>query len=340
MPASEVNPNPFAVAGQQAAGGPRHRPIDPREKGHREEYYVPVDHTDDCFQQFRSFLGTAQRPMSNDPDLPGIAGSVVIVEGEDGSGRSTLVHRCISEVETAMKDKGITSVKRIDLSSIRNQPEGAGDDDPLSRHRRSFWRVLSYSLLAGRLGQLDADDRNSVEKHLEDGSFDFLQLAVERILTMDRDPCTLVAVWPEQCPGSAIDMLLKNVPGNMLVFCETRPQDDLGGPYPYGSPLVLSLGPLSVEDGWKMIEKRFELARTNGLDPDSLIPFVKEDIDFLMKEVLIERPKNSATKSAMSLSELQNLLIWSYHHSLEEGLEKIDMDAISRFYFRFMSTHF
>jgi RecA/RadA recombinase len=101
--------NPFSLPGLEA------NPHQPLRSPDHERFYVDVDRTGEAFREFETALGTGQV-------LP--QGRLVVVAGPKGSGKTSLIRRCI----TALQKSPITADHTLvaaDLSSI-----GTGNSRP------------------------------------------------------------------------------------------------------------------------------------------------------------------------------------------------------------------
>jgi hypothetical protein len=109
-PAASPVPNPFHIP---ELAGRSLRPLAPWRYPVHNDYYADVDNTELSFATFAAYLPD---PLA---DLD-YRGRMVVVAGQSGSGKTSLIHRCVAEMQRLMTGRGLCAV--VDLSSRRPMP--------------------------------------------------------------------------------------------------------------------------------------------------------------------------------------------------------------------------
>jgi hypothetical protein len=302
--------NPFVVPGQEAAPL---APLDPDADPGQERYYVPVDRTEQAFQQFTSQLS---------PDELLSRGRLVVVTGQRGCGKTSLINRCVRRARTALEERTITPLV-VDLTGDARVTEPVSD-----RIRRVCLRLID------ELYQRRAiEDRTLREIQEEpERAYPYLggALVPERAVVIVRLPVSEVVRELADYARLARRKLLFFAETSYRAATSYRLDHELAGlpgnPHRPDAPMLLQVGPLEPDDGVKFVRDRFaRLVDRGGVPqlPDATMRRVRwQDLTVgllqqLLYEVYQHADRRAEPLDVVSFEQLQerlfHIMIRDYH---------------------------
>ncbi|MFG2054631.1 hypothetical protein ACGFI9_11440 [Micromonospora sp. NPDC048930] len=316
-PNGEPLRNPFDIKelGPAAEGA-----LQPWGYPEHEKLYLAVDQTQQAYERFIDFLP----PMRRDGKHPG---RLVVVTGERGSGKTSLIHRCVHRLQQALAD---TTLKIVDVT--RYEPFS-----PPAPEGRSVLENYFDRLAHRVLTEVHAEDDNypdpgatimpapsayaRLSGHLRSRK-EFAAIILPAFLDQVNSPgqegeLALARVHPVQhYMGFRVE--------RVFFFLESRNPEAVRSWHRQldgdgkAEAIVLSLGPLKDHDGWTYAGGR--LART----PNPGWPTV----DRQMMENLVPADRR------MTLSALRELCHDVWRQAIADGDATVTDKHISKFHER------
>jgi energy-coupling factor transporter ATP-binding protein EcfA2 len=246
--------NPFLVP----RTGPRSRqPLCPWRVPEHESYYVPVDGTESGFQEFGDAL--------SDYESVERAGRLVLVYGESGCGKTSLINRCVSRLVDTLP-AGIAPII-VDLTRVSSSTKTVPQ-----RMREVCAELTAY-----------LSDRELAEAPVPPPGPDTSLRTVYRRISeaLRRLPAVLIVLLPPT--GDSVGELAEYadlVQPRIVFFAESSEVEavkkTLDGMHPTlrDELIVLQVGPLEPEDGWTLVRSRLDrlppTARTRTVSRETM----------------------------------------------------------------------
>ncbi|WP_127507284.1 hypothetical protein [Actinoplanes solisilvae] len=263
------------------------------------DLYVDVGGSGRAFHEFQSTVRTAKDVAK---------GFFVVVHGRGGTGKSTLIHRCIQYLQQVLAGEGRRFVT-LDLGRR-----------PLSPSRSISERIdlildwIAYELDAEGIIELD-DNADAARRH---ASLSRMHLG---------DVTAIIRLPPSDDLTIELGQLARLAGPNVVMFGETfysgvELEDAL---YRSRVPtLLLELLPLTPGDALLFVEDRLGRAGPGAVPP--------------LEAGTIERVVNARETT---VADLQRLLhdVYEYMHNRETSRSEITYDNITDYYFRRASVH-
>lgn len=245
--------NPFTIPGRSESDG---RPLCPWSHNQHEHLYAPVDHAESAFLEF-------QRVLTADGDLA-TAGRMLLVTGQEGCGKSALVHRAawwakahIAAQAAAQPGApaGTAPAHIVDLTTEYQPGEASA-----VRVQRVMRLMLDEARQLNVLAQAELDGLDKREDDLT-RALPYLSKALSR-----HGVTLLVLLPPAEVPDD-IRQYAASARPHLFFFAESS---YLSEPEPglsvNGKPLVhLTVGLLEEADGWAFVDDRLRRAQTAGI---------------------------------------------------------------------------
>jgi hypothetical protein len=262
--------NPFAIPGLDNDPVKALCPWDEDTPEH-EDFYAPIDHTEDAYLGF-------QQDMGNPVALRRL-GRLVVVAGQSGCGKTSLMNRCAYWLRTHMKQKPHDVVVRVlDLRTASRAT------DVVSERMAQAARRLAQEVTTRNLvGKDDAAEVTANRDRCED-LFPVLNKALN-------DKLVLAVLLPPIELLSNADAVMHEiaeygrlVTGKLVLFAEVTLADDpvhrLSTAKAPGArtPLILPVLPLKAGDGAAFSARRLEVYEETGGFP-RMTQDAKEKID-------------------------------------------------------------
>ena len=272
--------NPFVLP-ERGIGDTR--PLCPWASPLHNDYYTPVDNTQTAFGAFKAAI--AAKPAL----VP--YGRAVLVSGGQGCGKTALIHRCASWLRQSLMHQVNTDVLILDLTL-----EGINGIDTAGRIQHICSRVVDELELRTVFGQ---SELTALDKRREDAPKAYPYLG--QILA-NNSKALAVLLPPLEVPDE-LRRYAALAKQHLVFFCESS-YDSVAeycvtslGPASTTPVLHLSVGVLSVEDGWRFVESR--VRRVEGLGIP--MPTVTEDtIRRLMEARIKGRGKTNMRELQMA----------------------------------------
>ncbi len=246
--------NPFTVPDR---GGLDTRPLCPWETSEHENFYAPVDHTEQAFLEFLSHLQNQNNLIST--------GKVVLITGPGGSGKTSLTHRCAWAARRAYSDAGSPQI--VEIFNLTG--EGDAGLDSVARARHVCSRLSDELRFRHIFSDLTVDE---LERRADDPSKFYPYLS--RLLK-DKEAVSLILLPPSEV-AEEVQSYNSYAQGMILFFCESSytsvSEMDLK---PGVKPIFhLKLGELDETDGWTFVQHRIARASHAGV----VYPDISEDV--------------------------------------------------------------
>jgi hypothetical protein len=306
--------NPFEIPGME---GRPHQPLRPWavETQLHHDYYVDIDNTDEQLNQFLRKFGELRYATRS--------GRLVVVNGEDGSGKSSLINRCVARVVPAGSS---VDPRTIVVDLTQSQPP---ESEPLERRMFEARRSLLLKLKT----QIRLSDE--VQKALVNPTdtravYELLSSSLAEPSSADGGQ-GLVVLLPGTDLSKEIVEYSHCVQPGLVFFIEHsgRPRDleaeldMLRDP----SPIVLSVGSLKDGDCLAFVRNRLklfseELQRRH--DGSGVTPTIRETA----------MTKLSQDRQRLTLRELQRVLyeVFEAHLASTRANKPVEYRDISRFF--------
>lgn len=246
MPNAAEMRNPFTLPAR-APGD--FRPLCPWHDATHDELYIPVDHCDVAFADF-------QAEMEAVP-VDARRAQTILVHGREGSGKTSLLHRCASWLQ-----RGHDGRLPADVLDFTDQRLGGIDSEDQLRH--ICGRLLD-KVMVRRL--LDESTRQALQERRSEPyeAFPFLG----DMLGQSDPPRHIAIVLPPIELEEEIDRYAMLAHPLLTLLTETTNGDVAA----QATALVesgnfvtsLSLETLSIDDGWRFVEARLERATSIAL---------------------------------------------------------------------------
>jgi hypothetical protein len=303
--------NPFCVPGCTTD---EPGPLNPWKERRHMNYYVGVDHTEQAFQEFvRNF--TSWNVSSS--------GAVVLVHGEDGCGKTSLVHRCTSR-SSELLSKEPYRVEIIDRSEERlgGHPIVRKCEDVVSAVLRDI-RLANNFLPENILKHLpllpSRADENDLRRVMDDVAA-YLRRA-NRIL---------VVIPPKIELYAELQMYLSIFTrGCLMVIMETNDEGVRQAVERWNKNSVnrrilnLGVGPLEPDQGWAFVQARMQTL-TGGYSVPAFDPIAVN-----------KYMENRCHHARVSIRELERVCMRLYEDAINQSKTHIDYSAFCEFWVRY-----
>lgn len=305
--------NPFCAPGRTVH---RPGPLNPWEQSEHNDYYVPVDHTEEAFQEFVDYLETS--------DIL-IDGGMYLVHGEDGCGKTSLVHRCAKKVKSSLEqDNRLVGI--VDLSS------DVFDAQPfLTKCQDTVRRALRYVRQTDRF--LSPPASQSLPEFPTPSDEDALRIIMQEVAQcLDEEDRVLVIVPPKLDLENEVQLYLSIFSRKRLaLILETnkvqvrehvvsRNRD----PGRQRTILDLEVGPLEAEQGWAFVKARME--RTAEIE--QLPKFEQDAVNKYMRQ-------RTQGKGRISVRELERVCIKLFGEAVEWEKPEISYEDFVKLYLKY-----
>lgn len=230
--------NPYQVPGPDAPLCPFHTP-------EHERYYVPVDNTQEAYEQFQQQMGDL-RSLRDE-------GRLVVVSGQRGCGKTALINRCATWLQKSLGDLGVEGmIFPLTHEGLENQP--------IDHRKNHIFQCIIDDLW--RCGRLSEDDRT---KGLREGR-DSLDIAYRYLSGVLADNLVTIALLPPSMDLiKEVEDYAKYARKRIVFFVESSFVDKIEKSWPdicnagRTTPVRLEVGPLRAHDGWLFTRARQEL---------------------------------------------------------------------------------
>lgn len=278
--------NPYLVPGLEARPD---GPLCPFRIPEHEDYYVPIDNTQEAFEQFQEQMG----------DLRGLRdeGRLVVVSGQRGCGKTALINRCATWLQDSLHDLDIEGM-------IFSLSQECQVNDPIKVRMDHVFQCVVDDLWRRR--------RLSEKDHIEGlkERRDDLGLAYRYLGRVLNDDLVKIVLLPpsEDLVKEVVDYA-KYAHKNIIFFVESSYVENVERSWPdireasRVSPIRLEVGPLREQDGWLFAQARQEH------DPNAQN----------LRKVSEETARLVMHGWKASIRQLQELLFWVYREPSEQS---------------------
>ena len=291
--------NPYLVPGME--GRPL-APLCPFQVDEHEDYYVPVDHCQQAFEEFQELIGDVAAQ-----------GGLVVTTGQRGCGKTSLINRCANWLSG-----------QLDKAQIISLVDESSPTDPIEYRLRHVFSCVLDDVRSRQL--LDADQL----KGLEDRT-DNLELGYRQLSSLLDPGTVLIILLPHsEDLTKEIAHYARFTRPRLVFFAESSYPDNVDRRWKdiaeacRVTPLLLRVGPLSEGDGWRFARARQERSE---LHPDAGV-----------YRRVSEETMQRVTALPMSIGQLQNLLHGVYEEQrrdppADDALE-LSYEEITDYFFR------
>lgn len=227
---------------------------------------MAVDHSEDAFQKFRDKIGEPVSDVERQIS--------VLAVGEEGCGKSSLIHRCADWFSAELRTAGVDSVV-VDLST----ETGPG---LTAEARLAFWagRIIDKVLMSNLFAEKDQVDDLKSRKSDANQALPFLADMLEH------HGFSLHVILPgiELLPEA--EGLAGLTRPHLVLYTETSNETvrrALSTATSLSSMIGLEVGELSIEDGWRFVQARMAAAGPGAggpsLDKATVEKYMRARID-------------------------------------------------------------
>lgn len=258
--------NPFAIPGLDSDPV---MPLCPWDEPEHGKYYAPIDHTEDSCDEFVAAM--------THPDVVRRRGRLVVVAGQSGCGKTSLMNRCAHWLVTHMKKHKIV-VRVLDLRMA------SSDMDPVDERMAQVARRLAHEVVTRKIVSAEHAEVVTANRDRCEDLFPALN-------TVLNDRLALAVLLPPIELLANADAVMREiveygrlVTGKLVLFAEVTLTDDpvnrlSAARVPGGKPpLILPVRPLKPGDGTTFSVKRLGVNKETGGFP-SMTPDAMEKID-------------------------------------------------------------
>ncbi|WP_157984659.1 hypothetical protein [Lentzea terrae] len=302
--------NPYQVPPAGSGLGP----LCPYAHPEHEDYYVPVDNTENSFETFKRMLGDAARLRDD--------GRLVVALGWDGCGKTSLLNRCAAWVQGCLGD----DCHVVSMGKMSRERE------TVEERQRNVFQSLIYEL--GDRELLTPEHRLEMTGALDKHNLNIGYYYVSRYVLKPKN-AVLVILLPRTEIREEVENYARWAHPNLVFLAESRMSDAVIAHWPViqqvhnpSLPIRLDVGTLTENDGWAFVQAR-KGDRTDALG----YPFVAEET---IRRVTAQRE--------LSIGELHDLLHGVYQELLENGamwrsrstglMGEVTFEDLLSFYFR------
>lgn len=294
--------NPFVVP--QRDHGDK-RPLCPWKHAEHDSYFVPVDHSEDAFQEFCGKVG--------DPNTAIQRQISVLVGGEEGCGKTSLIHRCAAWFSTQLTQAGIESPV-FDLSA-ETVPGLA------SEARLAHWAArLVDKVGMGNLLEAHLMEELKSRKSEPNQAIPFLADVLENIGN------TAHVILPGIEILAEAEGLAGLARPHLILYTETSSESvrrAVGTAGTLASMIGLEVGVLTVDDGWRFVEARLAAANLDATAP-------------LLEKATVEKYMRARIggKGTTTIKELNLICQAVFADAQSRARAKIEYKDFSEYYLR------
>lgn len=294
--------NPFVVP-QREQGDKR--PLCPWKHPEHGSYFVSVDHSEDAFKSFCDKIGDPMAAVGRH--------ITVVAVGDEGCGKTSLVHRCAAWFSGELDAAGVRS-PIVDLSA--EVVPGLASEARLAHWTaRLVDRIALNNLLDGEvLKELTSRKSDPYQ------ALPFLADVLEQISR------TMHVILPGIEILAEAEGLVGLGRPHLVFYTETSSDHvrrALGTHAGLQSVIGLEVGVLTIEDGWKFVEARLATAQ---LDPNGPV-LEKATVQEYMRERI-------GGRGTTTIRELNLICQAVFSDAQKNARRKIEFDDFSRYYLR------
>jgi hypothetical protein len=274
------------------------------------DYYVAVDHSEEAFSQFRTELQRWSGALSR---------KAIMISGEDGCGKSSLIHRCVRELKERCREHHEDKVWLVDLLQ---EPHGHGRTIP-QKVKYIMDELVDQMLDAENI--FSEDDRNFIASAKDD-----VHAARRLSRRLAKNGAILLLMLPKIELSQEINEYMTNYfREGIVLFLETS-ELSLSGycASRFGadstSPIFrLQVTKIIADDG-----NRYKNARLLLLS-SSLIEQVPRFDDQIMEDFMEKRVKGSF---GISIKELEMVCEYAFASALQRADGEVCYADIANYY--------
>lgn len=312
-----VAPNPFQVPDLPQKSL---RPLTPWKYPEHEGYYVKVDNTHQSYEEFERFLATPLEDLER-------GGRLVVVAGESGCGKTSLIHRCVDYIKREISPSPCAVV---DLSATMDAMEPDNDSRAEPDQVRKYLDRLAHMVMT-QLSE-EYEDFEEPDAAIRPANSAYVKTSAQLkklngvaviILPPFEDAVTAPGIAGARSEHPVRHYMNFRHP-RMIFFAECLNadavqhwHDRITSEAAREDALLLRVGPLDTRDGWRFAYGRIKKSEHAG------VPTVTEQT---MLDVVRDH-------SPMSLSQLQMLCHTVWDDAIRTpGTAEVTPDDIRRYY--------
>jgi hypothetical protein len=310
-----------AVTGDVGPGNGQHLPLEPSTEADLEALYLPVDQTKEEFDRFKEHLAGVERL--------GEQGWLVVVTGDSGCGKTSMVKRCALWLELKLQEQYLSPVK-VDLTG-----ENLVHEDIKTRLRRVFGSVLRH--MRGGLDSTTVTLLRDLGKSERDGDLDdAFEWLADELLAVPADAAKrpVAIVLLPTCPTAKEVLRYAAIARQGLIFfaevadpqearqCDAELRDQRNSRF---LALHLKVGKLKPGDG-RLFANNVNLRHSETTSTASFPRMTDEVIDTHL-EAMIKDP-------GMSILRLRRLASGACREAVRRGGATIEVVDVANYHYR------
>lgn len=291
--------NPFCVPGRTLD---QPGPLTPWKEDKHTNYYAGVDHTEESYQEFANKLRT-WNIVSN--------GAAVLVHGEDGCGKTSLIHRCASTVKDSLKQERRIEIVDRSLERLDGQTVTSKCEDVVRAVLRHLRRTSGF---------LSANELESVSALPSKAEESDLRRTMEEIAEAINASNGILVVIPSKLELSIELQMYMSVftRGSLVLLMETNQENirqfvERWNVEPTNRNILnLGVGPLEVEQGWTFVESRIK-----GASQKTSLP----EFD---KTAVTKYMQTRSQHARVSIRELERVCLKVFEDAIKQSKQRIE----------------
>lgn len=300
---TELETNPFVVKNRTSQDS---RALCPWTEEDHDDFYAPVDHSQEAFEDYTTSVGSELTPL--------LEGRLILIKGEAGCGKTSLMHRCAHW--TRQNGKGANGIHVVIADLTKDNLAGMSAD---ARMNNIYSRIVDEIQFENFIDHARIDSLSAKRQDFAAG-FPYLSrvLAGEEVL--------LLVLLPEIELSVDLTNLCHSTKRNIVFFTESSFPAVTGFtsfPTQIPPPILLEVGLLTRNDGWKFVESRLRL-----ISPAAPLVTIPEEVVNKFMEVRI------GGRGAMNVRELHLAMAEVYDQALVDKPDAISFDDFSQYYLR------
>lgn len=304
--------NPFCIKGRSAR---QPGPLCPWAIAEHSSEYLPIDKTEEAYLDFDRRLAelSAEEPIA------------VVVYSEDGCGKTSLIHRCVSRLQSQRLE-----VLRRKAAIIDRSSETVAGIVQIRKCEDTANGVIRF------LSEVEGFLPSDVIKHLPDVPVNSDEVMLRKVLDdvarkLLKAGLEIIVIAPKVELADELFLYLSifQRPG-VTIFLETEDDEVFRAATRRKSqtarPLIpLAIGALNVEDGWTFVRARLGRRAAGSASPT----FSKVGVDQYMTIRSVE--------TGVSVGELESVCIALYDEAVRSERTEIKYEQFAEYYVRVAS---
>lgn len=307
---AELPENPFCVPGRTFD---EPGPLTPWQERAHGNYYADVDHTEQAYQQFVLKLKN-WNIASN--------GGVALVHGDDGCGKTSLIHRCAKAIKDQSKEPH--TIEIVDRSRERLEGETAlrKCEEVVLALIRQLRRTAGF-LAKESIQKLSEPPNRAEESDLRRAIEEVADVLAESKRTLIVVPSKMelaleIQTYVSVFARAGLVLLMETSEESLKQFIDKWNQEPSKRKI-----LNLEVGPLEIEHGWTFVQSRVR----QGLPTNSLPEFDESAVTKYMRI--------RSEHARVSVRELERVCLKLFDDAIRESRARIEYADFAELWVRY-----